>query len=87
MTRGSNGLPVLYSWDVKVSARGGAGGVTDDPKVAVRRVDAVLVDAPPGACGVVRKVLPSTSGRIVYVDLGEVGRAWWDGRRIVWTAR
>lgn len=63
--------PTLFEWEVVT----GAGGVTDDQERAFRHVQRELVDAPLGACGVVRRVgLAGLSGR-VYADLGTVATA------------
>lgn len=78
--------PLLYSWDVEVRDEPLVGGVSDDWKVVVRRVDAALRGAPHGSRGLVHRVVPSLSGQVVYVDLGEVARASLGEGGVVWTA-
>jgi hypothetical protein len=83
------GPPTLFSWSV-VIGRGdppplGAVGVTDDRARALTRLGAALRDAPPGARGLVHRVLPSMA-RVGYLYDGLIARGTFDpaGDAVVW---
>lgn len=79
----------LYAWDVEppdTTRTSGAGGVTGDESEAIGQVRRALAGAPAGTSGVVRRVAVGESGRVAYVNLGTIGRAWLDGASgaVVW---
>lgn len=81
--RGSRQPPVLYAWDVEP---GSQAGVSSDRCQAVEDVGEALRDATPGTLGKVRRVTPSPSGRVEYLDLGPVTEAHVDAQTgvLVW---
>ncbi|GAA2606619.1 hypothetical protein SMC26_32225 [Actinomadura fulvescens] len=76
--------PELYAWDLEKADGAGSCGMTDDREAAFGNVGQALAGAPPGAKGRVRRVEPSYSGRVGYVDLGTVGWARQDGTGVSW---
>lgn len=77
----------MYAWDAETpdDAVPDACGVTDDRAVAIECVRLAVGSGPADARGRVRKVDVSLSGRIVFVDLGVIGEARFDGNDITWT--
>ena len=75
--------PPLYAWDVDAPAVRSS-GVTDDKAVAIKHVKAALAAAPCGSRGRVRKVRPSYSGQVTYVELGTVAEASLTAEGVSW---
>jgi hypothetical protein len=86
--------PSLFAWDLQpntgrtegygANEPHGACGVSDDCKIAAKRLRSALSKAPSGSEGVVRKVTLHPFGRAEYVDLRVVATARRIGRRIEW---
>jgi hypothetical protein len=77
--------PPLYAWDVEVSAAGGRCGVTRDQAAAIKHVQEALTGAPCGSRGRVRRVRPSFSECVTYVEFGTVAQATLTAKGVTWS--